>query len=78
MRSLPLLIMEKSMAYSKKYWNILKNDPYLKDAIPNKPPIINRRAKTLKNVLAPSNFNRKPRGGTTSQTLNVRGSECCG
>lgn len=40
----------------KKYWHIHRGNPYLKDNITKQPRIVFRRAKTLKNVLAPSDF----------------------
>lgn len=41
-----------------KHWYVLKNDSYLEQVISDKPCIIYRRAKTLKNVLAPSHMRR--------------------
>lgn len=41
-----------------KYWYILADDPYLKNDISEKPVTTFRRAGTLKNSLAPSNFNK--------------------
>lgn len=37
----------------KKHWPILMNDPHLKMRIPERPKITFRRAKTVKNTLAP-------------------------
>lgn len=42
-----------------KHWNVLKNDPYLKELISTKSHLIFRRSRTLKNVLAPSRIDKK-------------------
>ncbi|KAM4049825.1 uncharacterized protein ACNLHF_011749 isoform 3-T3 [Anomaloglossus baeobatrachus] len=49
-----------------KHWKILQNDPFLKDAIPERPGITYRRAPSLKNQLAPSRL----RKNTVKETTN--------
>lgn len=42
-----------------KHWHVLTNDPHLNSLIPAAPHMIFRRAKTLKNILAPSMLKNK-------------------
>lgn len=65
-----------------KHWHILKNDPHLDSLIPTAPRMIFRRAKTLKNILAPSMlktknkmFNNCP--DTTTHIDQIRGNYRC-
>lgn len=59
-----------------KYWHIVKNEPHLENIISDKRCIIYRRARTLKSILAPSQFS----GKNTSPNVNLdrKGSFRCG
>lgn len=60
----------------EKNWHLLLSDPYLKEIIPKRPPMIFKRAKTLKNKIAPSNFSRQK--STNNQTRkSITGSYRC-
>lgn len=58
----------------QKHWHILLNDPHLQKCIPPNPPIIYRRAKTLKNKLAPSEFKESKTVATHPAQSANRGS----
>lgn len=58
-----------------KYWYILKKDPFLEKTLSNKPCIIYRRAKSLKNVLAPSQIKL---GNKNNEMVHTMNSIACG